>query len=165
MTPATSGTGPQTHSAAGSAPVTPEAVRDTMYTNDHATRMLGIEIIAIGSGSATATMTVRPDMVNGHGVCHGGAIFFLADSTFGYACNSSNVEALAVSGHIDFLSAANLGDRLVATAVEQWSGGRTGLTDVTVRVSNGEGSEETSERVVAIFRGRSTRLGRPVVTP
>jgi acyl-CoA thioesterase len=139
--------------------VTSSDVRDHMYANDHATRWLGIEITEIGNGTATAIMSVKPHMVNGHGVCHGGFIFTLADSAFGYACNSNNAESLAASASIDFLTPAQLGEDLIATAIEHWTGGRTGLTDVEVHAK----SETQETRLIAVFHGRSARRGHPVI--
>ena len=93
---------------------------------------IGIEIVDVGAGSAVVRMTVRADMVNGHGVCHGGLIFMLADSALAFACNSGNVNTLAASASIDFVRPARLGTRLLATAIAVHQRGRTGHYDVVV---------------------------------
>jgi acyl-CoA thioesterase len=123
---------------------------DIMWPDDHAARGLGMEILAVGPGTARLAMIVRPDMVNGHGSCHGGFIFALADSTFAYACNSDNHRTVAAGAAIDFLAPAHLGDRLIAAGHVRHQGGRSGVYDI--EVSNREG------RLIAVFRGRSSRV-------
>ena len=67
-----------------------ERVREGMFANDAAAHALGIQVSSIGPGRAQVTMTVRADMLNGHGICHGGLVTTLADTAFAYACNSHN---------------------------------------------------------------------------
>lgn len=141
-------------------PATPqqvaEAVRDWMWKDDHATRMLGIEVTAVGPGSATMRMSVRQDMLNGHGTCHGGLITTLADSAFAFACNAYNDVTVAAGFDVNLIAAPRLGDILTATASETARTRRTGIYDVDVRDQNG--------RRIATFRGRSQTLpGKPVV--
>jgi acyl-CoA thioesterase len=127
-----------------------DAVAQAMWSRDHATQALGMQLEAVGPGSATLSMPVRPDMVNGHRICHGGLIFTLADSAFAYACNSRNQNTVASACHIDFLAPAREGDVLEAEAVERSASGRTGVYDITVRVRGG--------KTVALFRGKSYRI-------
>jgi acyl-CoA thioesterase len=86
-------------------------------------------------------------MVNGHGTCHGGLVFALADSAFAFACNSHDVVTVAAGCSIDFLAPASEGDELVAVAEERFREGRLGVYDVEVRRADGA--------LVATFRGRS----------
>ena len=130
---------------------TAEKVRDVMLADDAASRMLGLQITEVAPGRAVATMTVRPDMLNGFAICHGGLIATLADSAFAFACNSRNALTVASGFGIDILKSARLGDVLTATAAETSLAGRTGLYDITVTNQRGE--------LVAVFRGRSHRLG------
>lgn len=123
---------------------------DIMWLDDHAARGLGMAIAAVGPGTATLTMTVRPDMVNGHGTCHGGFIFALADSCFAYACNSYNHRAVAAGVDINFLAPAHLGDLLTANGQARHQGGRSGVYDI--EVTNADG------KLVAVFRGRAARI-------
>ena len=127
------------------------ACADVMWPDDRAAQSLGITLDDVGPGHATMSMRVRDDMVNGHGSCHGGTIFTLADSAFAYACNSANERAVAQQCSITFLRPAMLGHKLVATAQERSRAGRSGIYDVTVR--SGDGT------VVAEFRGTSRNLG------
>ncbi len=120
---------------------------DTMYETDAAIHALDISVEITGVGEAEARFEVRAEMLNGHGVCHGGYLFTLADTAFAYACNSYNQLTLAAGASIEFLRAAKIGDQVVAIAVERRRGRKTGFYDVVVRNQNGED--------VALFRGRS----------
>lgn len=122
------------------------ACADAMWAEDDASKGLGMEIVDIGPGVATLAMNVRPDMVNGQRIAHGGFIFTLADSAFAFACNSHNERVVAAQGQITFIKPGKLGDRLVATAREITRGGRSGIYDV--RVTAGDA-------VIAEFRGHS----------
>jgi acyl-CoA thioesterase len=125
------------------------ACADAMWNEDDASGALGMEIVDIGPGRATLTMTVRPDMVNGQRIAHGGFIFTLADSAFAFACNSHNDRAIAAQGNITFIRPGKLGDKLVATAREISRSGRSGIYDVRVTVG---------ETVIAEFRGHSRTI-------
>lgn len=126
---------------------TAERVARAMAHHDAASRGAGIRLVDVGPGSARTALTVADRHVNGHGIVHGGYLFFLADAAFGYACNSRGVSTVAAGADITFLRAAVLGDELVADAVERAVAGKSGLYDVTVRTAAGE--------TVAEFRGRS----------
>jgi acyl-CoA thioesterase len=127
-----------------------------MWAEDQASRRLGMQLLDIGPGRSRLTMTVRDDMVNGHGSCHGGFLAALADSAFAFACNTYDEVTVASGFDITFVAPARLGDELVAAAIERTRFGRSGLYDVTVTCRRG------AERIViAEFRGRSRSLGRP----
>ncbi|MBP7545764.1 MAG: hydroxyphenylacetyl-CoA thioesterase PaaI [Acidovorax sp.] len=133
-----------------------EHVRSAMFANDGASQALGMQVTAISPTSATVTMTVRADMLNGHATCHGGFITALADSAFAFACNAGNEMTVASGLSIDFLAPGREGDVLTAEGVEVSRAGRTGVYDVTVRNQRGE--------LIAVFRGRSyTMKGRQTV--
>src|SRR3954463_1582248 len=103
-----------------------------MWADDHASRALGMSIDAVRPGTAVLRMPVRDDMVNGHGIGHGGLTFTLADSAFAFACNSYNRRTVAASCEIRYLAPTRLGDVLTAEAVERTRAGRDGVYDVTV---------------------------------
>ena len=121
-----------------------------MWANDRASRALGMELLEVRSGYARIRMPVRPDMTNGHGICHGGYMFLLADSTFAFACNSHNQRAVAASAEIHFLASAHEGDVLTAEGVELHLAGRSGVYDMRVTDQTG--------RLVAVFRGKSATI-------
>ncbi len=126
-----------------------------MYKRDHAARALGIQIVAVNLGSATTSMLVRQDMVNGHNICHGGYMALLCDTAFAYACNSGNLNTVASGFSIEILAPATLGDTLVAVAVEQAQRGRQGVYDIKLTNQNGD--------VIALFRGKSARIAGEVI--
>jgi len=130
-------------------------VGQAMWSRDRATKFLGMDLVEVTPGRARLTMVVQPDMVNGHGVCHGGMIFTLADSAFAYACNSYNQNTVASACGVDFLAPARVGDVLEAEAAERSLAGRTGVYDVTVRIQGGA--------TVALFRGKSYRIKGEVI--
>lgn len=132
-----------------------EAVAAAMWSRDRAAQALGIRIEAVGPGTATLSMLVRGDMVNGHHICHGGLIFSLADTAFAYACNAYNRNTVASGCNIDFVAPGKEGDTLTAEAVERSASGRTGVYDITVRDGSG--------RTVALFRGKSYRIAGEVI--
>jgi len=127
-----------------------ELAGKTMYERDPASQALGMTLDEIRPGYARMSMRVRGDMLNGHGSCHGGYIFMLADSAFAFACNSHNFNTVGAGCTIDYLAPGREGDLLVAEAVEQALSGKTGVYDIAV--SNQEG------RTVALFRGKSHRV-------
>ena len=126
----------------------PMDVRD-MWAADQASRALGMELVEAADGHAVVRMTVREDMLNGHGTAHGGIVAALADSAFAVACNSRGVPTVAAGFDVAFLGPARAGDVLLAVAPERSLQGRSGICDVTVRCR---------EAVVAEFRGRSRSL-------
>jgi acyl-CoA thioesterase len=126
------------------------ACADAMWKEDSASNGLGMEILDMKAGSATMAMTVKPHMVNGHGITHGGFVFLLADSTFAFACNSRNERAVAAHCNISFIRPGKLGDRLIASATEISRSGRSGIYDIRVTVDG---------VVVAEMRGHSRTIG------
>ena len=126
------------------------ACAEAMWKDDNASQGLGMEIVRVGPGEAVLAMTVRPDMVNGHAIAHGGFIFLLADSAFAFACNSRNERTVAAQCNIAFIRPGKLGDRLVATAKEISKTGRSGIYDVHVTVD---------DVAIAELRGHSRAIG------
>jgi acyl-CoA thioesterase len=120
-----------------------------MERADAAGRGAGVRLLDVGPGRARVALTVEDRHVNGHGICHGGYLFLLADAAFAYACNSHGTSAVAAGADITFLGPVPLGAELVAEAVERARAGRSGLYDVTIREGN---------RAVAEFRGRSRQV-------
>ncbi len=127
----------------------------SMLNNDKASHALGIEVDITAAGAATVSMTVRDDMLNGFGVCHGGMVFALADSAFAFACNAYDEQTVAASCQVEFLRPARKGDKLTANASEDHRGRKTGYYTVTVHNQDDE--------LVALFRGRSRSNGNSVL--
>lgn len=127
-----------------------EAAAAAMYARDRASLALGMKLLNVGPGAASMQMTIREDMANVHNTCHGGLIYTLADSTFAYACNSHNRNAVAVTCLIEYMRPAYVGDLLTASCREVGLEGRNGVYDVRVENQKGE--------LVALFRGKSAQI-------
>lgn len=123
-----------------------------MFEADVASKLLGIELLALSAGHARTTMTVTSSMLNGHFITHGGYVFIIADTTFALACNSYDNAAVAARADIRYLRPTKVGDILVADAVERARFGRNGIYDVTVT---------SGDHVVAEFRGDSRTIPAP----
>jgi acyl-CoA thioesterase len=123
---------------------------DAMWSGDKASQGLGMEVLEVGSGWARLAMIVTERMLNGHGSCHGGFIFSLADSAFAFACNSHGQPSVAQHCTITYVAPGRLGMRLIADAQERQRGERSGIYDITVRDETGT--------VIAEFRGHSRTL-------
>ena len=124
---------------------------DAMWADDCASRGLGMELLDIAPGRSRVAMTVTEAMTNGHGMCHGGFIFTLADSAFAFACNTYNERVVAQHCAVTYLRPGRLGMRLTARATERSRAGRSGIYDVTV-------TDEAGTQI-AEFRGHSRALG------
>jgi acyl-CoA thioesterase len=122
-----------------------------MWADDHASQGLGMALVAVAPGRAVLRMAVTQAMANGHGMCHGGFLYTLADSAFAFACNSHGERAVANHCSITYLRPGRVGDTLTATAQERARSGRSGVYDV--ELTDGEGT------VIAEFRGVSRVIG------
>ena len=128
----------------------PVAASRALYARDTTCQSLGIALEEVSIGRARLRMRITKDMVNGHGIGHGGYVFLLADAAFSYACNTYGPVTLAHSAQVTYLRPVSIGDELVAEATERVRYGRNGVYDVTVRRSDGE--------IIAEFRGQSIMI-------
>lgn len=124
-----------------------EACARSMWDEDNASRHLGMELLAVAPGEASLSMTITDAMTNGHGTCHGGYIFTLADSAFAFACNTYNQRTVAQHCSVTYIAPAFRGDRLMAAAREVSRRGRGGIYDIAITNQKGE--------QIAEFRGHS----------
>lgn len=132
-----------------------EAVAKLVAERDMAGRRLGLQLVSVSPGRCELQMKVQPDMVNSGGTCHGGVIFTLADSAFGYACNSFNRIAVAQQCDITYLKPVAVGTVLIAAAERRETAGRSSVYDMTVRDDAGN--------TVALFRGLSREIGGEII--
>ena len=105
---------------------------EAMWSEDRASQWFGMSIVTVDEGTSVLRLTVQEHHANGHGICHGGVIFALADSAFAFACNSRNQSTVAQHNMISFVTPAQVGDVLTAEAHETSLAGRNGIYDVTV---------------------------------
>lgn len=123
---------------------------EALWADDHATHWIGMTLDHVGEGTATLGLVIARNHCNGHGICHGGMIFALADSAFAFACNSRNQATVAQHNSINFIAPAQIGDQLTATATEVSLTGRSGIYDVRVTTQ--------SDKVIAEMRGMSRTI-------
>jgi acyl-CoA thioesterase len=126
-----------------------------MMDHDGFSKWLGITVMDIREGYSKIGMTVRPEMINGFGIVHGGIAFSLADSAFAFACNNRNVLSVALDTSINFIKPVHVGDSLMAEAKEIHNGKSTGLYHISIR--NQKGHE------VALFKGTCFRTNKSLI--
>ncbi|MBL0153749.1 MAG: hydroxyphenylacetyl-CoA thioesterase PaaI [Chitinophagaceae bacterium] len=134
---------------------TPQTVVDHMMKHDLFSQWLGIDVLEIKTGYSKIKMTVRPEMVNGFGIVHGGIAFSLADSAFAFACNNRNNLSVALDTSINFTKPVHVDDVLVAEAREIHNGRSTGLYQIIINNQH--------DHVVAIFKGTCFRTGKTLI--
>lgn len=122
----------------------PEKIVAEMMRIDAFSRWLGIEILAVQDGYAQIKMTVREEMLNGHGVAHGGITFSLADSAFAFASNTHGQKAVSIETSINHIKPVYTGDHLVATAEKENIS--KSLGQYIVRITR-------NKELVALFKG------------
>ncbi len=123
---------------------------DAMYSRDVASKSIGITIAEVREGFARLNMPITAEMLNGHGICHGGFIFTLADTAFACACNTRNDSNLAQKCSIEYKRPGKAGDRLTATAEHKSQDGRYGVYQVTVA--------NQDDNLIALFEGHSCQV-------
>lgn len=133
---------------------TAQQMIEKVLSQDKFSQWLGISIIEIAEGYSKIKMTVRPEMMNGLGVVHGGIAFSLADSCFAFACNSRNNLSLALDTSINFLKPVHVADVLIAEAKEIHNGKNTGLYHISI--------SNQKEHLVAMFKGTCFRTNKPL---
>jgi acyl-CoA thioesterase len=126
-----------------------------MMKHDLFSQWLGIEVLEIKEGYSKIKMMVRPEMINGFGIVHGGVAFSFADSAFAFACNNRNVLSVALDTSINFLKPVHVGDELIAEALEIHNGRSTGLYQI--RIFNQHQHE------VAVFKGTCFRTNKTLI--
>jgi acyl-CoA thioesterase len=134
---------------------TPVSVVAHMMQHDLFSQWLGIQVLEVKEGYSKISMTVRPEMINGFGIVHGGVAFSLADSCFAFACNNRNVISVALDTSINFIKPVHVGDVLLAEAKEMHNGKSTGLYQISIYNQN--------THLVAAFKGTCYRTGKPLM--
>jgi acyl-CoA thioesterase len=133
----------------------PSSVVDHMMQHDLFSQWLGISVIEVREGYSKIAMTIRPEMINGFGIVHGGIAFSLADSCFAFACNNRNNLSVALDTAINFLKPVHVGDELTAESKELHNGKTTGLYHITIT--------NQKDHVVAMFKGTCFRTSKPMI--
>lgn len=136
-------------------PVTPNEVVMHMMENDLFSQWLGIEVLQVSEGYSKIKMMVRKEMINGFGIVHGGIAFSLSDSAFAFACNNRNVLSVAWDTSINFIKPVNVGDELIAEAIEIHNGKSTGLYHISITNQHAH--------LVALFKGTCFRTKKNLI--
>lgn len=130
-------------------------VVDHIMQQDLFSQWLGIEVLEIKEGYSKIKMAVRPEMINGLGIVHGGIAFSLADSCFAFACNNRNVLSVALDTSINFIKPVHVGDVLTAEAKEIHNGKSTGLYHISI--------SNQHQHLAALFKGTCYRTTKSLV--
>jgi acyl-CoA thioesterase len=133
----------------------PQQDLEKMLENDAFSRWLGLVVDDITEGGCRLHYTVKPDMLNGFHIIHGGVVFSASDSAFAFACNSHGRLALALDVSITFTKAAKLGEVLTVEAKEVHLGNKTSVYDIVTKNEKGE--------IVAIFKGTAYRTSKDIL--
>lgn len=129
-----------------------------LWDEDTASQAMGMELLEADAGHCLLRMSVRDDMVQGHGTCHGGYLFAFADSAFAFACNGPDEVVVAASADITFVVPAHTGEVLLAQGDQETRFGRNGVTRVRV-------TRESDGALVALFQGRSRSIASRPTPP
>ena len=129
-----------------------ERVVSAMMAKDAFSQWLRIEVVDVGPRRAVVRMTVRNDMLNGFGVCHGGVPYALADSALAFASNTHGRVTVSIENGITYPKRVVVDDVLTATAEEESATNKLGFFRVAVR---------RESEVVALFHGTVYDTGKP----
>lgn len=122
-----------------------EQVVAGMMAKDAFSQWLGITVVDVRPRRATVRATVRPEMVNGFGVAHGGIAYSIADSALAFASNTNGKITVSIENAITYPAAVNVGDVLTATAKIETESNRLAYYRVVVR--------NQKDDIVSLFRG------------
>ena len=133
----------------------PQKLLIAMTKHDKFGEWLGLEVLEVREGYSKLQATIRPEMMNGFGIVHGGVTFSMADSAFAFSCNMYNNISVALDVHISFTKPGKLGDVLTIESKEISSTRKTGIYDITITNQNNE--------LIALFKGTCFRTGKPLI--
>lgn len=122
-----------------------------MLDNDPFSQWMGVEVLNSAPGHCKISISIREEMTNGFGVCHGGITFSLADSALAFASNSHGKISLALENNINYTKKVSVGDTLIAETEELQNGRTIGV--YKIRITNQD------QQLVAEFRGTVYRTG------
>ena len=125
---------------------TPKNVVDMMMAKDYFSQWLGLEILEIKKGSCKLQMTIRKEMLNGHGTAHGGITYSFADSALGFASNSNGQKAVSVETSISHIKPLVEDDIIIAEAVEESCSNKIGIYTIKIH-------KASEANAVALFKG------------
>lgn len=125
--------------------LTPQQIVERMWGEDVFSKELGMEILDLGAGFCSVRLHVKPSMVNGFSIAHGGITYSLSDSAMAFAANAHGKVAISIETAISHVKKAVLGDILTAHCKELSRGKTVGRFEVEVK--------NQKDQVVALFKG------------
>lgn len=114
-------------------------------------KLLGIQIIELDEGCATASLNLVPEVLNPLGMAHGGTIFTLCDVAAGTAAASRGRVAVTLSSSIDYYKPGKAGETLIARATERKHGRTTNVYHVEVQDT--QGTHVADARFIMFYTG------------
>ena len=131
----------------------PKDIVETMMAKDYFSQWLGLQILEITEGRCKLQMTIRKEMLNGHGTAHGGITYSFADSALAFASNSHGQRAVSIETSISHIKPLAENDEIIAEAIEESCSNKIGIYTIKViRASDGI--------IVALFKGMVYRTSK-----
>ena len=132
---------------------TPKDIVNTMMAKDYFSQWLGLNILEIKKGSCKLQMTIRKEMLNGHGTAHGGITYSFADSALAFASNSHGQKSVSIETSISHIKPLVENDIIIAEALEESCSNKIGI--YTIKVYKGSDAS-----LVALFKGTVYRTSK-----
>ena len=129
-----------------------QKIVNKMIDGDAFSQWLGIEVLDIHTGFCKLQMKVRPEMLNGFNIAHGGISFSLADSALAFAANSDGIQSLSVETSISYNKKAISGDALIAATQEISKNEKNSVYNISITNQN--------NIEIALFKGTVYRTKR-----
>ncbi|WP_430404043.1 PaaI family thioesterase [Fluviicola sp.] len=123
----------------------PQDIVNEMMSKDAFSQWLGIQILEVGPGYCRLSMTVRPEMVNGHQTAHGGISYSISDSALAFAANSRGQKAVSIETAIAHIAPVSVNDELLVVCKEINCGKTIGRYESIVYNQN--------QKIIARFNG------------
>ncbi|MBC7885000.1 MAG: hotdog fold thioesterase [Saprospiraceae bacterium] len=127
-------------------------VQKLMYENDAFSKWMDIVILDISPGNCTLKAEIKPAMLNGFQICHGGVTYSIGDSALAFASNSHGIKAVSVETSISHTKTVYSGDTITAVATEKNLTRRFGIYEVVLH--------NQKKEIVALFKGTVFRTDK-----
>ncbi len=132
-----------------------QRVTSHIKEHDRLIEIFAMEIEETREGFARVSMEVGKDHLNAAGLCHGAALFALADVAFALAVNCYGKMALAIEASMNYFRPVRPGERVTAVCTELYQGRRTGT--YLCKLTNDQ------EKDVCVFKATAFRIDQEPV--
>lgn len=123
----------------------PKEIVSMMMEKDEFSIWMGVKIISVDLGSCEIQTVVKPEMLNGFKILHGGISYSLADSALAFSSNSYGNKCVSIETSISHIRPAKEGDILTARSIEMHRGKSIAIYEITV--TNQE------NKTIGLFKG------------